>query len=50
MSEQCGKLVTCDRCGKTLFLKCIGEGEADGVIQDGINLRTHLTDGNIIAT
>ena len=30
MSEQCGKLVTCDRCGKNVFLKCIGEGETDG--------------------
>lgn len=30
MSEQCGKLITCDRCGKTLFLKYIGEGETDG--------------------
>lgn len=30
MSEQCGKLVTCDRCGKNAFLKCIGEGETDG--------------------
>ena len=30
MSEQCGKLITCDRCGKNVFLKCIGEGETDG--------------------
>lgn len=30
MSEQCGKLVTCDRCGKNIFLKYIGEGETDG--------------------
>ena len=28
--EQCGKLITCDRCGKNLFLKYIGEGETDG--------------------
>lgn len=25
MIEQCGKLITCDRCGKNLFLKRIGE-------------------------
>lgn len=25
-----GRLVTCDRCGKTVFLKCTGEGECDG--------------------
>lgn len=30
MSELRGKLVTCDRCSKNIFLKCIGEGEADG--------------------
>ena len=30
MSEQCGKLVVCDRCGKNVFLKCIGEEETDG--------------------
>ena len=30
MSEKCGKLVTCDRCGKNVFLKCIGEEETDG--------------------
>jgi hypothetical protein len=30
MAETNGKLVTCDRCGKQVFLKCVGEGEADG--------------------
>jgi ribosomal protein S27AE len=30
MSTQTGKLVTCDRCGATVFLKRTGEGEADG--------------------
>lgn len=30
MSEVNGKLVTCDRCDETVFLKCIGEGERDG--------------------
>lgn len=30
MSEIKGKLTTCDRCGKTVFLKTIGDGEADG--------------------
>lgn len=30
MSEVCGKLVTCDRCGETVFLKVTGEKVADG--------------------
>ena len=30
MSELTGKLIVCDRCGNSYFLKCIGEGEADG--------------------
>lgn len=30
MAEIKGKIVTCDRCGKNIFLKCTGEGEADG--------------------
>lgn len=25
-----GKLVACDRCGKKIFLKYLGKGEADG--------------------
>lgn len=30
MSEVTGKLVACDRCGKQIFVRTIGEGEADG--------------------
>lgn len=30
MSEMNGKLQTCDRCGKQIFLRCTGEGEWDG--------------------
>lgn len=30
MAERKGKLLDCDRCGKSTFLKLIGEGEADG--------------------
>ena len=30
MSRVNGQLVTCDRCGQTVFLKTIGEGELDG--------------------
>lgn len=30
MSEVKGILKTCDRCGETIFLKTIGDGEADG--------------------
>ena len=30
MAEKKGKLVSCDRCGKEIFLECAGEGEADG--------------------
>lgn len=29
MTEK-GKLTTCDRCGKTVFSKTIGDGETDG--------------------
>lgn len=30
MAQVNGKLVTCDRCGEQVFLKCTGEGERDG--------------------
>lgn len=30
MARQNGQLRTCDRCGKTIFLKTTGEGELDG--------------------
>lgn len=30
MAEAKGLLKTCDRCGETIFLKTIGDGEADG--------------------
>ncbi len=30
MSRENGQLKTCDRCGKTVFLKTIGDGETDG--------------------
>lgn len=30
MSSKTGRLLTCDRCGKQIFLNCTGEGEADG--------------------
>lgn len=30
MAEVNGKLVTCDRCGKQIFLKTIGDEERDG--------------------
>jgi hypothetical protein len=30
MSEVRGKLLTCDRCGATCFLKTIGDGVTDG--------------------
>jgi len=30
MAKVNGQLVTCDRCGKQIFRKCTGEGEADG--------------------
>lgn len=30
MAEVKCKLITCDRCGATRSLKCIGEGEMDG--------------------
>lgn len=30
MSRANGCMRTCDRCGKQVFLKCVGEGEMDG--------------------
>lgn len=30
MAEANGKLVSCDRCGTQIFLKCTGERERDG--------------------
>lgn len=30
MSEVEGKLLTCDVCGETVFLKYVGDGESDG--------------------
>ena len=30
MSRVNGNLRTCDKCGKQVFLKCVGEGERDG--------------------
>jgi len=30
VSQVNGQLVRCDRCGKTIFLKHLGEGSADG--------------------
>jgi hypothetical protein len=30
MAEVKGKLISCDRCGATAFVRCIGEGERDG--------------------
>lgn len=30
MASVNGRLVSCDRCGEQVFLKCTGEGEADG--------------------
>lgn len=30
MARENGQLRTCDRCGKTVFLKTIGDGETDG--------------------
>lgn len=30
MPSDKGKLITCDRCGRTVFLKCLGKGVADG--------------------
>ena len=30
MSKNNGRMLTCDRCGAWKFLKCTGEGEADG--------------------
>lgn len=28
--ERVGKILTCDKCGKEVFLDYVGEGEADG--------------------
>ena len=30
MSKVCGRLVTCDRCGESIFRKCTEEKELDG--------------------
>lgn len=30
MSKVKGELLTCDRCGETIFLKYLGKGNADG--------------------
>ena len=30
MSKANGQMLTCDRCGTWIFLKCTGEGEMDG--------------------
>lgn len=30
MANQIVKMIICDRCGDSVFLKCIGEGETDG--------------------
>lgn len=30
MSKVKGELLTCDRCGETIFLKYLGKGDADG--------------------
>ena len=30
MAKVNGQMVTCDRCGASIFLKCTGEGERDG--------------------
>lgn len=30
MSKVNGRLITCDRCGKSVFEKCTGEKELDG--------------------
>lgn len=30
MAEVNGRLLICDRCGKSVFIKYVGEGEADG--------------------
>ena len=30
MSQVKGRLVTCDRCGETIFSKTTGDGDADG--------------------
>ena len=54
MAKVNGQIVTCDRCGKHIFLKCTGEGERDGgftrwnkfeSLPDGYN--TILTDDGI---
>lgn len=30
MAEINGRMIICDRCGESAFLKCTGEGERDG--------------------
>lgn len=30
MAQKIGKILICDRCGDSVFLNCIGEGETDG--------------------
>lgn len=30
MAQKVGKMIVCDRCGYSVFLECIGEGETDG--------------------
>lgn len=30
MSRENGRVVRCERCGESVFLKCTGEGERDG--------------------
>lgn len=30
MSRENGQMLTCNRCGTWVFLKCTGEGETDG--------------------
>lgn len=37
MSEQIGKMITCDRCGKTVFLKCTGPIYLDGGFSKVVN-------------
>lgn len=29
MAQKVGKIIVCDRCGYSVFLECIGEGETD---------------------
>ena len=39
-----GKMIVCDRCGNSVFLECIGEGENDGGYTNCI---TDITEANI---